>query len=66
MNCTFNIALHFVTHCRLRGERFMRSRVVPCHILIIIFLAGRLCCGANLIFDLGFTFGGHEADLFSA
>ena len=66
MNYTFNIYLHFVTLCRLRGKRSMRSRVVKCHILIIIFLAGRLFCGANLIFVLGFTFEGHQADLFPA
>ena len=30
---------------------------------IIFFLAGRLCCRANVIFAAGLTLRGHEADL---
>ena len=65
MNCTFNISLHFVTLCHLRGSNPMRSRVVKCHVLIILFLAGRLHSGGFqtfqtkpilLIIDLWLTF----------
>ena len=65
MNCTFNISLHFVTLCHLRGNNLMRSAVVPCHVLIILFLAGTLHSGGFqtfqseqilLIIDLWLTF----------
>ena len=42
MNWIFNISLHFVTLCHFRGNNLMRSKVVPCHVLIILFLAGKL------------------------
>ena len=65
IKCTFNISLHFVTLCHLRGNNQMRSRVVPCHVLIILFQAGRLHSGGFqhfqteqilLIIDLWLTF----------
>ena len=31
---------------------------------IVFFLMGRLCCGANYIFEAGVMLRGHEADLF--
>ena len=51
MKCTFNISLHFVTLCHLRGKNPMRGKVVPCHVLIILFLAGRLYCGGFQTFQ---------------
>ena len=55
MKCTFNISLHFehyfVTLCHLRGKNPMRGKVVPCHVLIIFFLAGRLYCGGFQTFQ---------------
>ena len=65
MNYTFNISLHFVTLCHLCGNNLMRSKVVLCHVLIILFLAGRLHSGGFqtfqtkqilLIIDLWLTF----------
>ena len=51
MNCTFNISLHFVTLCHLRGGNPMRSAVLKCHVLIILFLAGRLHSGGFQTFQ---------------
>ena len=65
MKCTFNISLDFETLCHLRGKNPMRGKVVPCHVLIILFLAGRLNCGGFqtfrteqilLIIDVRLTF----------
>ena len=48
--------------CCLRGQKLMRSRVVQCHVLIILFLAGRFNSGGfrtNLIIEVCLTFRGH-------
>ena len=48
--CTF-VSLRFqawknknITVCRLRGKNKMWNRIVTCHVLIILFLAGRWNC----------------------
>ena len=54
MNCKVNISLHFVTLSCLVvfvKKNLFRSRVVPCHVLIILFLAGRLYCGGFQTFE---------------
>ena len=37
--------------CCLRGQKLMRSRVVQCHVLIILFLAGRFHSGGFQTFQ---------------
>ena len=37
--------------CRLRGQNLMQSRVVQYHVLIILFLAGRLHSGGFQTFQ---------------
>ena len=37
--------------CCLRGQKLMRSRVVQCHVLIILFLAGRFNSGGFQTFQ---------------
>ena len=65
MNYIFNISLHFVTLCRsVHGKNLMRSRIVPCHVLINLFLAvgyiewriRNFSNWANLFFFAGFLF----------
>ena len=37
--------------CYLRGKKLMRSRVVQCHVLVILFLAGRFNSGGFQTFQ---------------